>query len=442
MIPTESQGSFPDLHRKEAKNGFLSTFQGVLAVKYMVLNTGIFVNFPHTYNTPQYTAMAKIPTVSLELRKKHKSDTDGYIKVVVYVPGTSRQKLKTTKYKVEEKYWNAEDQIVKRSHPEADDINREIGKDRDAIVSQYKDDLKKGVTFSADYIAQSLAPKKVGGDFLNFYQAHIDYLKVRVSADYCEHFQVEYNKLLNFAGEELSYSDITAAFLERYEVHIMSRKKPYAPTTINTKMKRLKEVIDKAIERGFIQQRDIAGYKWPNYDSPERDYLTLSQVESICNLLYNGEFDHDITYKSVIAFFLIECLSGIRFSDWGRFEVETLISGPALKVRAKKNGEPVYLPLNVFKRLGGVIDYIQANRLEMIVTNQEANRQLKRLFDKGFGKITTHMGRHTCGTLLGEMRYTDNEIAEVLGITAATARIYTKRTRQGLENTFKTKGGL
>lgn len=52
------------------------------------------------------------------------------------------------------------------------------------------------------------------------------------------------------------------------------------------------------------------------------------------------------------------------------------------------------------------------------------------------------MGRHTCGTLLGEMGYNTSEIAQVLGISVQTAQVYVKHTRQGLENAFNKYGGL
>ena len=57
-------------------------------------------------------------------------------------------------------------------------------------------------------------------------------------------------------------------------------------------------------------------------------------------------------------------------------------------------------------------------------------------------KLTTHVGRHTCATLLGEAGWNDNQIAEVLGVTPQTVAIYRKNTRQGIKNIQEKLGGL
>ena len=100
--------------------------------------------------------------------------------------------------------------------------------------------------------------------------------------------------------------------------------------------------------------------------------------------------------------------------------------------------------MKVFTRLGKVIDYITKHNIRMKVELQVANRELKLLgreLKLKFG-LTTHIGRHTCGTLLGEMGYSTRSIADVLGISEMTAKRYVKQTRQSLNYEFESKGGL
>jgi integrase len=145
----------------------------------------------------------------------------------------------------------------------------------------------------------------------------------------------------------------------------------------------------------------------------------------------------------IACFFLVECLSGIRFSDWGKFKIETLVKNRNFRVRAQKNKEPIYLPLDKFKRLGRIVDYIAEKELKFDITEQATNRLLKYLGSKiGKPDLTTHVGRHTCGTLLGEMGYSTRAISEVLGISEKTAKRYVKATRQGLKTEFDRFGGL
>jgi len=382
--------------------------------------------------------MGKIPTTKLALVKKYASDIDGYIKVKVYVPDTYKPLYKTTKYKVPEKFWDEENEIVLKGFQDYRLINDQIAKSKNEVEDTFKDDLRRGVLFTKAYIENVLKPKTSDGEFLEFYHNHIRYRSVSCSPDYIEHFMIEKRKFGEYAGLNVLFSDITTTLLEGYEMSLKC-----ATTTKNSKMKRLKEVIDKAVAMGKIKTENIAGYTFPSYEAPERPYLTLDETELIANSIYNGEFDYNARLKTVACYFLIECYSGIRFSDWGRFSVEKLVKDRSLKVRAKKNGEPVYLPLNVFTRLGKIVDYVRDSKI-VYKLDSETNNLLKIMAIQLKIKkhITTHIGRHTCGTLLGEMGYNDNEIADVLGISPATASTYTKRTRKGLQSAFNRYGGL
>jgi len=387
--------------------------------------------------------MAKIPTVTLALIKKHRQDTDGYIKVKIWIPGRNRALSNSTGYKISQQDWNAADQVVKKSHPKADIINREINRERDAIVERLETELKRGTEFTELFLRSLFESRSASGEFIVFYEQYLNYNCIKWTANYYNHYLVEYNYLVKKFGENLTFADITTQFLQRFEMSLTCAK-----TTKYGKMKKLKQIIDSAITQEFIRPKQLAGYRWPEDGDPEASYLTLDETEIIANAIYAGKLSDDKEMLQVACFFLVECYSGIRFSDWGRFEIETLVHDRNLKVRAKKNGEPVYLPLGVFRRLGRIIDYIQEHNIRFDLSEQMTNRLLKLLVKhpeiklKRHPDLTTHRGRHTCGTLLGEMGYSDNEIADVLGITPMTARRYTHRTRQGLNNAFARYGGL
>lgn len=386
-------------------------------------------------------ATLPIPTVSLVLRKKYADDTMAAIRLCVYDPSTFKQIFKPTGYKVNAAHWDSEEQRVKKACPDADLINYKIQQVKAELQEAFKEDLRTGVTFTKEHILSRLQPPSDTGDFLTFYREHIAYLRSKkLTAAYCNHFEIEYNRIKAYGGETLSFRDINSRFLEGYEMSVSK----YANNTINTIFKRLKEIIDKGIVQEKIRPSVLAGYKWPNYQGNERLYLTLGQTEQIGDAIYKGDFLHDPQLNKVACFFLVECYAGIRFSDWGRFSVETLVKDRNLKVRAKKNGEPVYLPLKVFKRLGKIVGYIEKNNLTFDVPDYDTNRKLKIVAAHCGIKLhlTTHIGRHTCGTLLGEMGYSTRAIADVLGISEQTAKVYVKATKQGLNFEFSKYGGL
>ncbi len=383
--------------------------------------------------------MAKIPTINLELVKKTASSIEGYIKIAVYVPSTHRPKYQSTGYKILVKDWDKENQIVKRSCTDFQTINYECQKQRDTIEAVFKDALKKDKSFTEAYIVDTLKPKSVAGSFLQFYKTFLELQEKRNSSGYFKHWEMEYRRLEKFAGPNLAFEDITVNFLERYEKSLK-----YAPTTINTIIKRLNEVINRAIERELISPKQVAGFKLPGYKQPETKYLTLAQTEKIANLLYDGKLDSQPLLRTTAAFFLVECYGGIRFSDWSKFEVEKLIEERNFKVRATKNNQPIYLNLDKFKRLDKIIQYIAANDIKCNLTEKSANLMLKDLqvligIDWG---LSTHDGRRTCGTLLAEMGYNTRAIALVLGISEQTAKTYIHNTKQELKHVMERFGGL
>jgi integrase len=380
-------------------------------------------------------------TIKLVLRKKFAEDTEGYIKVAVWLPGASNPILKPTGHKVPVSAWSAKFQCVNDTVEHYEAINEDIAEQRKNVKEQLAKS-EGAAPMSAPLVQLKIkSTSQDSGDFLQFYHNHVQYLRSKCNKNYCDHFDFEYRRLKKFAGSELSFSDINTDLLEAFEAATAC-----AVTTKNTKFKRLKEVIDKAIARGFIKTEQIAGYKWPQPHEVETDYLTYGETEEIANALYEGEFDHDPEVKVTAAYFLIECYSGIRHSDWSRFKVEKLLNDRGLKIGGtKKNKQPVYLRFSKFPSLKKVVEYIERNNLKYEDNVNNANRHLKAV--KAAAKLkrarlTTHLGRHTFGTLLGESGASLAFIAQAMAISEQTAKRYRKITRKGLDQELERIGGF
>jgi len=99
----------------------------------------------------------------------------------------------------------------------------------------------------------------------------------------------------------------------------------------------------------------------------------------------------------------VEYTAGIRHSDWSTFSIEKLVKNKVLKVRTKRTGEPIYVPITPGSRLEKVLARIKEK--ELVNDYKEpasANKKLKILVEMaGIKKrIATHSGRRTCCTLL------------------------------------------
>lgn len=365
--------------------------------------------------------MKQAHTVRNILHKKGRYATEGHIYLRVGIPGENAPELSSHGYKISAADWNAEDEIVKKSNKDANQINTAITARKNEIAEQLRNRA-----MSRDQVKELLAPKADGtvrGSFIKFYADFLKIQEKRVTPHYYAHLDIYFRQFRETMGIEMKFEDVTVAALEKYEMSLHK----LAATTRHTKIKKLKEIINRAVKMGHIDYKQIAGYKWPTYKQPETHYLTLAQTETIWNNLITGKYDSDPSLRLIAAFFLVECYSGIRFSDWGKFRVETLINGEALKVRTTKTKTDVYLPFKTFPRLAKVVGYIRDNGLKFDLTEQATNRILKYTIGKELAlpfPLTTHVGRHTCGTLLGAMNWPTRRIAKVLGITEPTANRY------------------
>jgi integrase/recombinase XerD len=389
----------------------------------------------------------KIP-IKVYMHKFKASEKQGYIYIRAKIPGQKKYKPKSLGYKIPEEFWDQDNERVKKEYKDAQEINDKINEERVDLRNRLNSTAATGRSVTELVIKDALSSKKYSaGTFIAFFEKHIEFLqskdqngKPRVSEGHINHWRSEYNRIVAYAGYNLMFSDVTTEWLQAYEMDVA--KSVNRDTTLHIKMKRIRELILKAEKMELMRTSQAAGYKIPPYVAPERNYLTLQETDMIWELLEKNKLEDPLL--TIAAFFLVECYSGIRFSDWSRFKVEKLIDHDKFKVRAKKNGEPIYLPLKYFPRLRKVLKYIKDNDLKCPWSEKTTNAELKvlaNMLNLEFN-LTTHNGRHTCGTLLGELGYAAKDIGEVLGISEQTAKVYLKNTRKALENAGKMYGGL
>jgi site-specific recombinase XerD len=250
--------------------------------------------------------------------------------------------------------------------------------------------------------------------------------------------KVDADKLKAYAPT-LSFADVTPVFLTKYHKHLQNEG--LSNNTIWAAFKHIRQVLNHAKSLGVTSYYPFKEWKVPKYKEQPRNYLVKEDLDRLRDLLDKPLND---TFKLVTAFFLLECYSGIRHSDWAKFNIEKLLDGENMILRATKTGVRVTIPLDVYPSLNWVVSYIRDNGLVYDLSGQKTNIYLKSIAAMaGIDKtVTTHIGRHTFAVLMLEKGFTKELIAELMGVSMRVVNTYAKYTTNKARVEFERLGGL
>ena len=249
---------------------------------------------------------------------------------------------------------------------------------------------------------------------------------------------IHLNHIRKYAPNAL-FSDITPVWLHKFNQHLCGWMMQNSARKVFVFMRR---IFNEARKDGNTTLYPFGEWKLPPEKLGPKPYLTLDEVDRLIALTDQKLPEY---VMMTLVFFLMECLAGIRHSDWSKWDVERLIDGDSFRLGASaKTGQPVYIPLASSPRLAKVVGIIAQMGIKYDQSNQDANRQLKMIAVlAGIDKpLTTHVGRHTCATLLLEKGFSRESICEVLGVSVKVVDVYAKMTRRKVRMEFERLGGL
>lgn len=380
--------------------------------------------------------MPKLSVKAVILAQNKELEDYATISIRVSYMGLSR--YKETDYRVRVKDWDSKAQHISKSFPNHQLANASIKKEKATIERDLMFLKESSSSFNILKIEKYLEQgthhhRKSFSRFVKEYAASQQDKNKKAEGTVGNYYK-HLNKVHEYAGKDsLSFAEIDKEFLEGYEKWLVTKKKrPNSPNTVW-------DSVTKFFTKFFIEAKlPVPEYDWPQPASTSKEYLVMSEVDAVENIL------DDLSGAEYVdaIYFLLECYSGIRHSDWTRFKVEKLIHGDSLKVRAKKNGEPIYLSLKNRPRLKAILERIK--EAPYTYTLESTNRNLKIIGAKAGikKKISTHVGRHTCGTMHAELGFSKEYVAEMLGIGLKTVEYYYVVTRQKLRREDERLQGL
>lgn len=346
-------------------------------------------------------------------------DASGKHSIMISVRVNGKRIYQKTGFKCLLNDWNGEG--VKRTVNNADRINSSIRQKLNEIEAAILEiDLKKQPI-------TPLAVKRIFNgtdnnyDFFTFADDLETDLEQKYSSTTLAIFKNEVRRLKTFSPS-LSFSDINHSFLRKYESWLITDQK-LSNNSIHKAWKILKKIINTAIREKKTFEYPFTGFDNPKYRQTDRLYLTQSEVDRIEEKL---QLPMPEGMRKAGYYFLLGCNSGLRFSDWERFNYKTWVVGDRLILRAKKNGEVV--SMKIHDKLKEIL--LKVSEIGPVDSGQKTNEYLKGLatladIDK---PITCHSSRHSFAIRCAELGISIEATATFMGITPKIANVYYKVT--------------
>lgn len=370
------------------------------------------------YNVTGFVTKMKLPytirPVLLEINK----DSHGKcaIKICAYHRKTKKRTYRDTRYRVNPKNWDCENRYVKRGEPDASTINFKIQsqiQELEQIVSELAEQ-NKPINIQA-----VLDGDKASANIFDFAETFLAQSEGKFVKGTIVHRRLDMERIKKFSGPDLTFEQVDKVFLRKLEGHLRTY---LANNSVHLVFKSLKKIFNVAIGDGITNNYPFKGNDNPKYIQPDRTWLTLSEVDRIEEVL---KMPCEQSILVAGYYFLLGCYSGLRVSDWKRFN-PNFISGNLLIVRAKKNGELV--SIDIHPRLRKVLDELL--KLPPVNTEQATNRALKSLAKlAGIEKpVTCHVSRHSFAVRCAELGISKETTADLMGISERCCSVYYKVT--------------
>jgi len=269
-------------------------------------------------------------------KEANENKSKDFLIYLFFTYGNRRFKL-STGYKCNYKSWDFKKQKVKNiaSIKNKDAINRHLSKLSEYINEVYDETLKNEEEVSSKLLKNRLENKINNTDKkkdikpklpLTDYFEKVIHLKsaslskpsintYKQSLKSLEEFQKHENKNLEFEDIDLDFYSNYVSFLERH--------KNYSTSTIAKHVKKLKAVMNRALDEGLTSN---IKHKSSEFKATEEKstqiYLNEDEVKAIANLNLSQNKNLDRARD----IFLIGCYSGQRVSDYNNFSKNDIVT--------------------------------------------------------------------------------------------------------------------
>lgn len=232
--------------------------------------------------------------------------------------------------------------------------------------------------------------------------------------------------LTGFHGSVPNISQITVKFLRQLEDYMYGVGELERNSVVSYMGGVLRKVLNQAVVEGYITKSPIGpdGYKVPLAGETTPIYLVEAERKAWRDELLKGKAFKGEEYM-VLAYFMLGCYTGLRYSDWALFDYKVNIRGKYLDVQARKNRKHITQEiepkgtlekiLNVIKAIGPLT--VPYNR---VLTHLDTIRKHFKMDQE----IGTHAAKHSMGHLCASLKMPKATAARLMGNSEKVIEVY------------------
>lgn len=350
--------------------------------------------------------MQKISIIA-QPKKKHTADT----MAVIIIRGFYNRKpvaSVSTGHKIHINHWDQVQRLVVKSAPNASLINSCIKMKIQAMEATLMKQEICGHTINRQLLYKAVKGLNESTDFMQFCKDRIkqDYENKATRASY----NSELTKMEGYRPV-VSFADIDTNFLQGYK-NYMKKDLLNADNTVWKTLKFINVMINKAINTGgIINENPFKHFNRGNYVQPIKQGLSIAHCDDIEAMALADDCTPVI--RMVAYRFLLMAYSGMRWADAEIFDPAVHVQGGHIIMQYQKCKTDVNNKMHT--RLQRIVDIIHLYPLD--ISNQKFNQYLKlvAMHCKIPFNLSSHVGRHTMGSLLAQMNIPQDQAAIIMG---------------------------
>jgi len=228
-----------------------------------------------------------------------------------------------------------------------------------------------------------------------------------------------------YEPKDILFKQVNKVWLNDFAEYL-SKESGLKKNTSFLYFKKIKEVLYKAANEGFIKAETVRQATNLQREKVERGYLVLKEIEKLVNTTSDR--------PEIKRAFLFSCFTGLRQSDVRKLKWKD-ISDNTIKIRMQKGDKPIAIPLSQtalnILRTDNVFHLPETNIFNLHTDRTTINRALARWFKSaGIDKRAFyHLSRHTNALLHLDGGTDIYTLSKLLGHTSLkTTEIYANIT--------------